>query len=484
MFYLKVKNFSEEQFFFLALLLLLFVNLSQTIYALFVSGFIQFDDIEHLRAAYFVADGDIPYQDFFEHHHPLLWYMLAPIVKILPHNTLLAIYIGRMVSFLVSLISGYYVYKIITKFFSTPLCALVGLNLYFWGIPDISASAMVNIKPDIYMQCCFISGFYYLLCYFKEQKFKYLQICTLLFVLSFLFLQTAVFMIAPLVIPVGYFLYKNPLRYKEFIKASFAPLLIFIFIIGILLYSGIWTTYWQTNWVLNSFIGKILHTYPHREKILLIIDILVIATCALGYYLFYSKFDIYILSVAVLFISELCLRFLVGVTHIYYLKFLLLCSVIISAPFVYKIMRQHILFFCIFILISLFHTGTNIWTVAKLPLYPEEYLKNTSGITVTSGFYQPRLSYYWMYPIFEGLDDMLFKRFNYYDINRLYHQNRPQIIIFSTGWNEDNIKKVTDALKLNYQQQQILKRHIPDIKKIGNYIKIEENVYQRLDNAK
>ncbi|MBR1824994.1 MAG: hypothetical protein IJ770_00205, partial [Alphaproteobacteria bacterium] len=47
------------------------------------------DSMEHLRASYLVSLGDVPYRDFFEHHHPLLWYAFAPIAAVLPHNALL-----------------------------------------------------------------------------------------------------------------------------------------------------------------------------------------------------------------------------------------------------------------------------------------------------------------------------------------------------------------------------------------------------------
>lgn len=35
------------------------------------------EEIEHVHVAWRVAQGAVPYLDFFEHHHPLLWYLLA-----------------------------------------------------------------------------------------------------------------------------------------------------------------------------------------------------------------------------------------------------------------------------------------------------------------------------------------------------------------------------------------------------------------------
>lgn len=38
------------------------------------------DDVEHLHSAWLIFQHKIPYIDFFQHHHPLLWYIFAPLV--------------------------------------------------------------------------------------------------------------------------------------------------------------------------------------------------------------------------------------------------------------------------------------------------------------------------------------------------------------------------------------------------------------------
>lgn len=477
-----LAKFSRHSIYFYTLLFLLFISFAQSIYALFVSDFILFDDIEHLRASYFVANGNVPYRDFFEHHHPLLWYILAPVVKILPHHTMFAVCIGRMISFFISLIGGYYVYKIEKRFFGGTLCALICLNLWFWPIPDISASALFNIKPDIYMRCCFICGFYHLLLYFEKQKFRDLQICTLLFVLSFLFLQTAIFCIFPLFMPVCYFLYNNPLRYKDFLKASVFPLLILIAFAGLLFYNNLLAIYWQTNWVLNSVIGNILHAYPKPKNILLIIDLLILAIFACQYYIRMAKINIYIFSITTIFIFELGLRLFFNTTYIHYLIPLIIYSAILVAPFVYKLIIKSRLLFWTFAIATALHILVNSYlTIYDKKFFNEEYLQKTKGVTITTGFYQQRLSYYWMYPIFEGLDNTLFNRLNDYDINQLYHQALPEILIIDPSSEISTFMLVINALKLTDEQQKVFKKHAVDIKKIGNYTKIIDTIFKRSD---
>lgn len=62
---------------------ILFLDFILIVLCLFFTSTALFDDLEHLRASYFVSQGYIPYRDFFEHHHPLIWYVFAPIIKFL-----------------------------------------------------------------------------------------------------------------------------------------------------------------------------------------------------------------------------------------------------------------------------------------------------------------------------------------------------------------------------------------------------------------
>ena len=76
-------------------------------FSIFVDG----DEKEHLYASYLISKGDIPYRDFFEHHHPLLWYLFAPIVLMFSNNENV-LYIMRLFVFFVMLVQCVYTYKI------------------------------------------------------------------------------------------------------------------------------------------------------------------------------------------------------------------------------------------------------------------------------------------------------------------------------------------------------------------------------------
>ncbi|MCI0410188.1 MAG: glycosyltransferase family 39 protein, partial [Acidobacteria bacterium] len=54
------------------------------------------DELEHLHAAWAVAQGQVPHRDFFQNHPPLLYYLMAPIAAVMGED-LRIIYVGRAV---------------------------------------------------------------------------------------------------------------------------------------------------------------------------------------------------------------------------------------------------------------------------------------------------------------------------------------------------------------------------------------------------
>ncbi len=63
---------------------------------LVVHRYYDTDELEHLHASLLVARGNLPFRDFFEHHGPLFWAALAPVVDA-PHDPVSKALAGRMV---------------------------------------------------------------------------------------------------------------------------------------------------------------------------------------------------------------------------------------------------------------------------------------------------------------------------------------------------------------------------------------------------
>ena len=64
---MKEKTLTRLLWFFLA------INIIYLFASIFVSRRAVGDDLEHIHASWLVWQGYIPYTDYFEHHHPLMW---------------------------------------------------------------------------------------------------------------------------------------------------------------------------------------------------------------------------------------------------------------------------------------------------------------------------------------------------------------------------------------------------------------------------
>jgi hypothetical protein len=109
------------------------------------------DEFEHLHAAWCVAQGQVPYRDFFEHHGPLTYYLLAPFaVWIGDTPALLTVHRGLSAFWILVCVAGLYAW------FGKGASDRIGwgflwLSTYPWflekaieGRPDVPAMALMT----------------------------------------------------------------------------------------------------------------------------------------------------------------------------------------------------------------------------------------------------------------------------------------------------------------------------------------------------
>lgn len=63
---------------------------------------LDWDELEHLRSAWLIGQGQLPYRDFWQHHTPALWLAMLPLVRILPESVE-AVYALRAIATLLTL---------------------------------------------------------------------------------------------------------------------------------------------------------------------------------------------------------------------------------------------------------------------------------------------------------------------------------------------------------------------------------------------
>lgn len=149
---------------FVELLALVFLGLVLT---LIYNDTIILDELEHLRASYFVSLVEMPYRDFFEHHHPMIWFMFAPIISVLPHLNLVALYVAKTLAFTFSVGSSIVIYLIAKRFMGGVFSAVATLVFFFVYFATWYSFSI--FKPDTFMRFFYLCGLYNFLLYYERQ---------------------------------------------------------------------------------------------------------------------------------------------------------------------------------------------------------------------------------------------------------------------------------------------------------------------------
>lgn len=112
------------------------------------------DEVEHLHSTWMVSQGLIPYKDFWQHHSPLLWVLLAPLVNFL---SLIPFYIdlSRVFSGCIFLLSFWLGWKVAVDVWkekaSFPMYCLFLLSTFLKG-------QYFYLRPDIFMNLYSLVG--------------------------------------------------------------------------------------------------------------------------------------------------------------------------------------------------------------------------------------------------------------------------------------------------------------------------------------
>lgn len=463
------------------------LNFVFVIWTLLNSSILIWDDIEHLRVAYFISLGDVPYKDFFEHHHPLLWYFLWPLIKILPHSTVISIYIGRAISLLISFGTGYYFYQITKRFIGGKTVALLAIVLYFATMP--AWYSLINIKPDVYMRLFYFMGLYHLFLYFRYQKRENLCVCGTAWTIAFLFIQTTALFVLPMVLPTVWFLYHHKQKITDFLCASVLPIILLSSFAGLLYYAGVWNAYYEANWLFNSQMSGFLQQVSQSKYLLLFSDIIFITIAATIYYWRTARrINIYMLSLILLCLSELMQRvFWVSIFSQYYIMFFA-AAAMIMAPFIYKMWRRHTEeVYYMLVCFALLHIGFNYAALYKKVFaeYPFVYLDRHNvpqqqRLGFNCGIYHPRLSYYWNLPDVYALHNVLFIHDSNYNINQILDNENIRYYCVSGREREDKFFALMEKiLPLTAEQKQILQQHKLNADFDRKYHLVQKRLYEK-----
>ena len=206
------------------------------------------DEIEHIHAAWYVQDGQVPYRDFFEHHHPLLWFLLAPLIG-LCGETLLVPAVARLWMLLLAAGIAWLTWRIARLAGGDAGTGLLAAAVLFSNCMFLPC--VIEVRPDVPMVFLALAALERLLVFMKEGRAKQLLAAAFLAALSFLFLQKAIFLF-----PVAALLlcaWKRSARvptalFLKSVAVFFLPLILFA---AWLFFSGAGRDYFLFNWRLN-----------------------------------------------------------------------------------------------------------------------------------------------------------------------------------------------------------------------------------------
>ena len=394
------------------------------------------DTVEHIHAAWLVSEGKIPFVDFFEHHNPLLWYVLAPLTKLFERNVVI-IPIVRTIAVLGYFACIWMVYQISHRIYGKKAAQYSALILFcVYGIwRDIA-----NMRPDIFMYLCFLSGLYWFLKYMSDKKLRQLIVSFLCISISFLFLQKAVILGAGFAIAICYFLYKKQISWRDlFLAACCAsvPLMLFF---GYLWYTQSLGAWFYYNVIFNMNLQQYYGDYNNggvaHLRWLVVITLLIIAR-----YYHFSKENLPILLCMVTSV----LSFSSFSPHPQYFQgYFFLCAILL-APVICQVrytgMIHGLLIAClVYSFYILIPRGYPVEKYAKSYETAAYVIDNTKPQDIVfdlgsqiCNLYNPDAGYYWFGFFNVAIIDTIYNPNKYLDVDQLIKQIKPKFICVSDG---------------------------------------------------
>lgn len=430
---------------YISILFFLVVFLSLFILLVSVNKRFDHDEFEHVHSAWYIENHHIPYSDFFEHHHPLLWYLIVPFLLVLGHSvaTLIAL---RLTMFALTLCIAFVTYLIAERATKSKEVGLFSVLLLLSA--GIFVEKSVEIRPDVPQVLFGLISIYYLITFFQKRGDRHIMYSGFAASVSFLFLQKTVFLLAAyaIIFASGLLRKRVSARSVSFFAASFSlPL---FFYAGYLMISGSLEDYILTNWLLNM---QKLTAFSYSEALRahLRIDVLfwVFSAISIGsVLLLYRKLDYELRTVTLIGLLQILSVLLVKHPYKQYFMFAipLLCVV---AGYILKTicdgLRLKEVYRILLILLIMSRSvnflqelavKTNTSDLEKI----EFVIKNSRESDliydgdIMFNLYRPDLHYFWFslrqYRSLDVYNRLTGGRYGDYDICKLIKSKRPRFI--------------------------------------------------------
>jgi hypothetical protein len=206
------------------------------------------DEIEHVHASWYVQNGQVPYRDFFEHHHPLLWFLLAPLISLLGEG-LSVLAAARLLMLLLAAGIGWLTWRISRLAGGSGETGFLALAILFANFMFLPC--VMEVRPDVPMVFLALAAVERLLVFMKEERPRPLLAASFLAALSFLFLQKVVFLFPVAAMLLCFWRWRGKISSALFWKTIAVFLLPLLAFGTWLFFSGAFQDYFLLNWLLN-----------------------------------------------------------------------------------------------------------------------------------------------------------------------------------------------------------------------------------------
>lgn len=387
------------------------------------------DEREHVYSSYMIYNGYLPYKDFFEHHHPLLWYTFAPFLKWFKNSPEIW-YIIRVYAVVINIGILYYIYKI-GEFVGINKREAIVASLLYLTFYAVWVGGK-EFRPDSLGLLFFTAGIYYFFVYVQKTDFRKLIISYVLFFLSFMTMQKmslSLFVMGLIIL----FLPRTKKNIKLEIWWLVVPLYGALGYVGYLYYNDALRDYFELNWILNlelSIVGRLYN------RLLFIAPILVSLVCLC----LFRTGNYYCRAIIILFEVQVIIV-LWYAPFIHYLLPMYPFMVVLLVYCIKKLFASNTIFVLYGLMFALILRGgylINSYDSSTLSSYVKmsrielnvtnENDEIIPGDIWSGGLRKSALGYYWFGWSIALLDYKLFKRHEFPDLNKIIKEKKPKLI--------------------------------------------------------
>lgn len=209
------------------------------------------DEIEAVHTAWKILNEGLIYRDFFQHHHPLLYYLLVPLV-FAGGESMAALYAAEALALGLLAATVAVVHRTAVRLYDRPTALVAAVLLLAFPFFLDKGS---EVRPDTLQVFLLAVSFHFLVVWERGRHTRDLAFSGAFLALSFLALQKAVFAALLFGLAHLYWLRVRKMSGRELVLFWLAFLVPSALALGALAHAVGFRNYLEQNWLMNMAMG-------------------------------------------------------------------------------------------------------------------------------------------------------------------------------------------------------------------------------------